>query len=72
MEAVLLIAAVLIYVGYLAVRTSRHLRVPVVTSFLVLGVMVLAGSFAYLKYRDSFEIAEDSSQTGMESGKDQP
>jgi Kef-type K+ transport system membrane component KefB len=39
LEAVLLIAAVLIYVGYLAVRTSRHLRVPVVTSFLVLGII---------------------------------
>lgn len=29
----------LIYVGYLAIRISRHLRVPVVTSFLLLGVV---------------------------------
>ena len=45
METVLLIAAVLIYVGYVAVRISRHLRVPVVTTFLLLGVVAGPGGF---------------------------
>ncbi|MFH1834486.1 MAG: cation:proton antiporter [bacterium] len=38
LENLLLIVCVLIYLGYLAVRFSRRLRLPVVTSFLILGM----------------------------------
>jgi Kef-type K+ transport system membrane component KefB len=40
LESLLLIACVLIYLGYVALRLSLRLRLPVVTSFLLLGIVV--------------------------------
>jgi Kef-type K+ transport system membrane component KefB len=38
LEALLLVGSILVWLGYLALRYSRKLQIPVVTAFLVLGV----------------------------------
>ena len=38
-ETLLLVVCALMYLGYIAIRLSRRLRLPVVTSFLLLGIL---------------------------------
>jgi len=40
LETLLLVASILVVLGYLALRYSRRLRLPVVTAFLLLGIVV--------------------------------
>ena len=42
-----------------------------IIAFIVLGIVVLAGSFVYLKFRDSFTL-EPAAGPGAELGRDVP